>query len=172
MDKKNLIQFSWKDFENYTSEEISYFLYLEGKSIECISKLRGIALNDIKNHIIQGKIKYRFLAKAKNSKELIEFIANAGKDDKKFFLENIDSITRTDIVNYILENYTELYHKEKETAIWILGELKAKEGIGILTKAAVHKFVNVRRMAVSALGKLQYPNGEPALLRALDDENN
>lgn len=26
-------------------------------------------------------------------------------------------------------------------------------------------------MAVSALGKLQDPNGEPALLRALDDEN-
>ncbi|MCS4464274.1 HEAT repeat domain-containing protein [Clostridium botulinum] len=48
---------------------------------------------------------------------------------------------------------------------------KDEEGIDILLKASVHKFINIRRMAVSALGKIGSIKGETVLIRALEDEN-
>jgi len=64
-----------------------------------------------------------------------------------------------------------MYPKDKQAAVWILGELKDEEGIDILLKASVHKFINIRRMAVSALGKIGSIKGEAILIRALEDEN-
>ena len=62
--------------------------------------------------------------------------------------------------------------KEKEFGIWVLGELKASQSVDFLIKSTVHKFVNIRRLSVSALGKIGDPKAEMALLRALQDENN
>ena len=59
----------------------------------------------------------------------------------------------------------------KETALWIIGELKAEEAMDVLIKGAVHKFVNVKRMALSAMSKIGSKKGEAAVLRALSDEN-
>lgn len=72
---------------------------------------------------------------------------------------------------YIREKYVEMQGKDKETAIWIIGELKDRDCKDILIKASVHKYVNVRRMAISAMGKINDASFESALLRALDDDN-
>ncbi|MPN15293.1 hypothetical protein SDC9_162623 [bioreactor metagenome] len=64
-----------------------------------------------------------------------------------------------------------MYSRDKETAIWIIGELKETGCNEILTKASVHKFVNVRRMAISAMRKINDKSFERALIRALEDEN-
>ncbi len=63
------------------------------------------------------------------------------------------------------------YPKDKEAAVWIIGELKEVSCLDILIKASVNKYINVRRMAVSAMGKMGDIRAEGALLRALGDEN-
>jgi len=64
-----------------------------------------------------------------------------------------------------------MHPKDKESAVWILGELKEKSCLNILIKASVHKYINVRRMAVSAMGKMGDIRAEGALIRALEDDN-
>lgn len=166
-----LINFTWSDIENYNDEQISYFLFLEGKSIEVISKIRNMDKETVQNHVINGKIKYRFLAKSKNPKELLSSISKAGKYDKIYLISNLDEKNKQALLNYIRETYVDMYAKDKETAIWILGELKDKSSRDILIKASVHKYVNVRRMAVSAMGKINDVYFENVLLRALEDDN-
>lgn len=166
-----LVNFKWDDIDSYTDEQISYFLFLEGKSIEVISKIRNIDRITVQKHIIEGKIKYRFLAKSKNPKELLASISKAGKYDKVYLISNMDEKNKQALLTYIREKYVDLYGRDKETAIWILGELKDKQSKDILIKASVHKYVNVRRMAVSAMGKINDSAFESALLRALEDSN-
>lgn len=169
--KKGLVRFDWNDIEKYTEEEITYFLFVEGKSIDSICRIRNIDRITAQNHIIEGKIKYRFLAKSQNSKEFFMSISKAGKQDKMLVLSSLDEENKSKLIKFIRKNYADMYPKDKETAVWILGELKEIEGIDILMKASVHKFVNVRRMAVSAMGKIENPKCEVALIRALNDEN-
>lgn len=169
--KKGLVRFEWNDIEKYTEEEITYFLFVEGKNIDSICRIRNIDRTTAQNHIIEGKIKYRFLAKSQNSKEFFMSISKAGKQDKMLVLSSLDEENKSKLIKFIRKNYADMYPKDKETAVWILGELKETEGIDILMKASVHKFVNIRRMAVSAMGKIQNSKCEVALMRALDDEN-
>lgn len=157
--------------DNYSEEEITYFLYLEDIPKDAIARIRRIDRSEVDRHIISGKIKYRYLVKAKSSKELLELLTKGGKDDKLSVITSLDDEAKNSLINYIKENYINIMGKDKETAIWIIGELKREECIDLLTKATVHKFINVRRMAVSALGKIGSDKGELALLRALEDEN-
>jgi HEAT repeat protein len=169
--KKGLVEFNWDEIDNYSEEEITYFLFVEGKSIESIAKIRNIHRATVQNHIIEGKVKYGFLAKSKNSEELFKVISKAGKRDKVEVLNSLSNDNKIKLIEFIRSNYTEMYPKDKEAAVWMLGELRNEGSLDILTKASVHKFVNIRRMAVSAMGKIESPSSEIALLRALDDEN-
>lgn len=169
--KKGLVEFDWNQVDNYSEEDITYFLFVEGKSIESIARIRNIHRSIVQNHIIEGKIKYRFLAKSKNSEELFKVISIAGKRDKIEFLNSLNADNKIKLIDYIRKNYTDMYSKDKEIAIWMLGELKDVSSLDILLKASVHKFVNIRRMAVSAMGKIENPKSEMALLRALEDVN-
>ncbi|SKA88367.1 Helix-turn-helix domain-containing protein [Clostridium sp. USBA 49] len=168
---KGLIKLNWDEIDNFTTEDITYFLFLEGKSIDAISKIRNIDKEEIKRHIIEGKIKYRFLAKSKDIQELFKILCNLGKQDKLYALKYLDEKNIKNLTSYIKNNYTSMVSKEKESAIWILGELKSIDNLDILKKAMVHKHVNVRRMAVSAMGKIGDTSLEVPLIRALDDEN-
>jgi HEAT repeat protein len=93
------------------------------------------------------------------------------KQDKLSVLANLNNETREKLIRFIREEYGNMPSKNKETAIWIIGELKVKICIDILVKSVVHKHVNIRRMAVSALGKLEDKASEMPLIRALEDEN-
>ena len=169
--KKGLVKIDWDTVEQYSEEEITYFLYLEEKSPEAICRIRNIDRLTFQKHIIEGKIKYRFLAKANSTEEFFRIITSAGKQDKLLVLNSLSKEYKNNLAAYIKENYIEMSPKDKETAVWILGELK--EGIfgDILIKASIHKSVSIRRMAVSAMGKLGDIKCETALIRALDDEN-
>lgn len=166
-----LVEYNWDNIEKYNDSEISYYLFLEGKSLEVISRIRNISREAAQKHIIEGKIKYRLLAGSKNSEELLTSIAKAGKSDKQLLLSNLDEKNIESILKHIRDKYVEMHGKDKETAIWILGELKDIGSKDILIKASVHKFVNVRRMAISAMGKINNIVFENALKRALEDEN-
>lgn len=171
MSLSGMLDIDWSKIDTYTEEEISYFLYLEGKNIDAICKIRNLAREIVESSIINGKIKYSILVKSENQKELFNSISSSGKFDKINVLKNLDDINKNKLVEFIKHNYADMRTKDKENAIWILGELKSASGFNILIKGIVHKHVNVRRMAVSALGKLGDKSGEVALIRALDDIN-
>ncbi|KGM95471.1 PBS lyase [Clostridium novyi A str. 4552] len=169
--RKGLVELDWGKIDKYSDEDITYFLFVEGKSIEAICKIRNLDRTTVQNHVIEGKIKYRFLAKSRNSKEFFKTISKAGKNDKIEVLRSLNNENKIKLIEFIKRNYKDMYSKDKESAVWILGELREIDGLDILMKASVHKFVNVRRMAVSAMGKLENPKCEIALIRALEDEN-
>lgn len=175
MGLNGMLKVDWNDIDSYTTEEISYFLSLEGKSMDSISKIRNLDRKTIENHIISGKIKYGILAKSGSEKQLFYKISISGKFDKINVLKNLDKSNEKKLVKFIKLNYTDMRTKDKETALWILGEIGDMEVFDVLVKGVVHKHVNVRRMAVSAIGKLGCKSGnklgENALIRALDDTN-
>jgi HEAT repeat protein len=168
---KGLIKFDWNEIDNLSNSEITYFLFLEGKSISAICKIRGLNREDVQKQIIEGKIKYRFLAKSKDAKALFETLCNAGKTDKLSVLNSLDDENKEKLLLYIKNEFTNMTSKNKEYALWIIGELKALGLVDIPLKSIVHKHVNIRRMAVSALGKIGDKTSEIALIRALEDEN-
>jgi HEAT repeat protein len=168
---KGLVKFDWNDTANLCDSDITYFLALEGKSIDAICKIRRLEREEAQRHIIEGKIKYRYLVKSKSEDELFKTLCNTPKQDKLSVLASLNDESRERLIEYIRTEYANMQSKSKETALWIIGELKAKAVMDILMKSIVHKHVNIRRMAVSALGKLEDKTGEIALLRALEDEN-
>lgn len=166
-----LVKYNWDFIENYSDEEITYFLHLEGKSIDTISKIRNLDRAVIQKQIINCKIKYRFLVKSNNVEDLFKSLVKAGKSERIYVLNSLDKVNRVKLIEFIKRNYMELPLKDKESAIWIIGELRIEECIDILIKATVNNHVNIRRLAVSALGKIANEKGEMALIRALNDEN-
>ncbi|WP_395939541.1 HEAT repeat domain-containing protein [Clostridium sp. DJ247] len=168
---RGILNIDWNDITKYTEEDITFFLFLEGKSIESICKIRKLDKEIVQKHVLDGKIKYGILAKSRNIKELFESICKSGKQDKIEALKGLEEENKIKLIQFIRENYGSMVTKEKENAIWILGEIAHKEVIDILTKASVHKHVNVRRMAVSAVGKIKDKGMEALLIRCLEDEN-
>lgn len=169
--KKGLVEFNWNEIDKYSQEDITYFLFIEGKNIDSICKIRNMDRSTVQNHIIQGKMKYRFFTKSKNTQELFEQITKAGKRDKLMVLESLDIENKRQIMELIRKNYTSMNSNHKEVAVWIIGELKDDSGLDILIKASVNNLVNIRRMAISAMGKIEDGKCEIPLIRALEDKN-
>lgn len=166
-----LVKYNWDFIENYSEEEITYFLHLEGKSLESISKIRNLDKGTIQKHIINAKIKYRYLVKSSSIDELFKSLAQADKSERVYVLNSLDRVNREKLKDFIKRNFMDLTLKNKESAIWIIGELRIEECVDILIKGTVNNHVNIRRLSVSALGKLAHEKGEIALIRALSDEN-
>ncbi len=166
-----LVKYNWDFVENYSDEEITYFLNLEGKSIDTISRIRNLDKVIVQKHIINCKIKYRYLVKSSNVEELFKSLAKAGKSERIYVLNSLDKVNRAKLIEFIKRNYMEFGLKDKESSIWIIGELRIDECVDIVIKATVNNHVNIRRLAVSALGKIANEKGEMALIRALNDDN-
>jgi HEAT repeat protein len=169
--KDSLLNVDWNKSEAFSDEDISYYLYLEGKSTEAICRIRGTDRETVRSHIINGKIKYGMIANCSSMDELFLKLTNSPKADKIGTLDCLDSELKAGLVDYIIRNYSKMRSKDKETAVWILGETKLREGYGTLRKALVHNHINIRRMAVSAMGKICDMYFEAALIKALEDEN-
>jgi HEAT repeat protein len=168
---KGMLNIKWSEIDKYTDEDITYFLFLEGKSIECLCRMRNLNKEIVQKHILDGKIKYGILAKSNDEKELFSIISKSGKQDKIEALRWLNDFNRKKLIGFIRNNYADMKTKDKESAVWILGEVGDKTVLDILIKASVHNHVNVRRMAVSAVGKIGDKNMEIVAIRALDDEN-
>lgn len=166
-----MLQIDWKNVDSYEEDEISYYLFVEGKSMDAISKIRGLNRDLVQSHIISGKIKYRILAKSKDEKDIFNAISKLGKLDKIEVIKALNQSVKYKLFRYVKENYTDMLSKEKEFAVWLLGEIGSEDSKEILFKASVHNHVNVRRMAISAMGKIGSKEMETALIKALEDEN-
>lgn len=169
--KKGFLDLNWNNIDEFSSEEISYYLFLEGKSINAIAKIRRLEKEEIQSHIISGKIKFGILSKAKNEEELFNYLCTVAKEERIRVLDVMDNKLKDKLMSYIIEKYNSMNWKEREKSIWLIGEAKYEEAISILLKASVHKNINLRRLSVSALGKFENLKGESALIRALEDEN-
>ena len=139
--------------------------------MEAICKIRNLDNSIVQKHIIEGKIKYGFLVKSNDPFELFKSISRAGKEDKINFLNSIGEENKNKLTGLIKTSYGEMFPSDKEAAVWILGELKELSCLDIVIKASVNKSVNIRRMAVSAMGKMADNRAEFALIRALGDDN-
>lgn len=169
--KSGLLNINWNKVKEFNDEDISYYLFLEDKSIDAIAFIRNISREKVQEHIIQGKMKFGILSRCKNEDELFQYLCKVSKEERQRGFSYLTYELKKKLVNYIVSNYYSMDYLGKEKAIWILGELNFKEGIKILLKASVHNNVNMRRLAVSALGKMQCEEGEMALIRALEDDN-
>jgi hypothetical protein len=169
--KERLLNVDWSRVDTFSDEDISYYLSLEGKSAEAISRIRGTDRETVRSHIINGKIKYGMLANCSGLDELFRKLADTPKADKIAALGSLDDDLKEGLVDFIVRNYGKMRSKEKETAVWILGETRLRGGYATLRKALVHNHINIRRMAVSAMGKTGDMYFETALVKALEDEN-
>lgn len=169
--EKSLLKIDWKDIQSYSEEDISYFLFLEGKNIESVSRIRNLSRETVETHIINGKIKFGMLAKSRDTRELFRKICFAGKLDKMNVLSSLDEGNRKGLFNYIESFYGRMNCKEKEVAIWIIGECGEKGLKAILQNALMSNQINLRRMAVSAMGKIRDPLFEDVLITCLNDSN-
>lgn len=91
----------WLCISTYSHEEISYFLFLEGKTMEAICKIRNLDNAVVQKHIIDGKIKYRFLVQSNDTAELFKKIAKAGKEDKIYFLNSLEENNKNKLTTLI-----------------------------------------------------------------------
>ncbi|MHC1720702.1 MAG: HEAT repeat domain-containing protein [Clostridiaceae bacterium] len=169
--KNGLINIDWSKADTFNQDDVSYYLYLEGKSAEAISIIRNLDKETIQSHIINGKIKYGILAKCEDIEVLFRTISESPKADKIGVISSLNSKLRDELMEHIIKSYSDMRSRDKETAVWLLGELRLRDGYAILKKASVHNHVNIRRMAVSAMGKIGDGYFETALIKALDDEN-
>jgi HEAT repeat protein len=169
--EKSLLKIDWKDIQSYSDEDISYFLFLEGKNIEAVSRIRNLSRETVETHIISGKIKFGMLARSKDTRELFRRICSAGKMDKLNTLTSLDEENRKGLFNYISSFYVRMNNKEKEVALWIIGECKEKMMAPILKSAVISDQINLRRLAVSAIGKIRDPLFEDTLISCLNDPN-
>ena len=82
--------------------------FLEGKTMEAICKIRNLDNSIVQKHIIDGKIKYRFLVHSNDTNELFKSIAKAGKEDKIFFLNSMSEDNKNKLTeankNYLCGN--------------------------------------------------------------------
>lgn len=166
-----LIKYDWNFIENYTNEEISYFLTLEGKSVDAVAKIRNLDRGTVQKHIINCKIKYRYLVKSNSPMELFMSLKDVPKAERLLVLNGLDTVNRERLIHYICTSYMDMELKDKEAAIWVMGEMRSSNFLDLLIKATVNNHVSIRRMAVSALGKLGDIKALRALMRALDDKN-
>ncbi|SHK04531.1 HEAT repeat-containing protein [Hathewaya proteolytica DSM 3090] len=163
---------NWNNIDDVSEEDITYFLFLEDKPIDSIAKIRHLTREQVQQHIIKGKLKYGVISKCKNSEELFQYLCKVSKESRLKSFETLNEALKSQLCAYIVDSFGDMNWFEKEKAIWIIGELNYKDGTGILIKCTVHDNVTLRRLSVSALGKLKSEQGEMALIRALEDQNN
>lgn len=162
---------NWENYSEMSDSQITFNLYSEGKSVDLISKIRNIDKGTIQKQLLEYKMKNRYTARIKKPEDMFKIFANTNKNDKLNVLNSVDEKGREELLKFINRNYKTLNYTDKTTAAWIIGELKAEECLEVLKMASVHNAVSVRRMAVSAMGKINSPDLIHALVRALNDKN-
>lgn len=159
----------WKDISGFDDYFITYLLYKEGKPIESIALIRRMSRQEVEKDIIKSKI---FLSKkVKKEDRLIEVIS-LSKKERIAYLNNITKEGRERLSNEIYERYISFKNQEdRMILIWLIGELNEEKFLPFLRMELRSKNVNYRRLACSALGKMERIEGKDWLETALKDEN-
>ncbi|OPJ56738.1 HEAT repeat domain-containing protein [Alkalithermobacter paradoxus] len=144
----------WQNIEKLKDYQITYLLYKEGKNTSQISKIRNISVEEVNRHLICAK-------------QEIKQIPKIEKDIITKFLE-MDKESRINAINSLTNGESEILKKNlykriiKEdnaedlmVLVWMCGELKDIRLLELVHLNSKHPHGGVRRMAYSAMGKIQ-----------------
>lgn len=161
---------SWSQIEEMNDTEITYLLYLEGKDIKTICRIRGIDRVDAERHIIEGKIKYRIFEGTKNTEDVVKRLLKCHKDERQNALKIMQNKELKKLERYALEN---LYNSTRDEClfyIWLLGEIKSKDAVPAIITFLRCRDGNIKRICCSALGKIGDLRAEDSLMLCLDEK--
>lgn len=160
---------TWEKINEITDEEISYLLYLEGKSISIIAKIRGQHKNKVEKDIIECRAKYRVFEGTNNVEDLTKKLIKYSRSERKMALEQLLDDDKRKLEDYSINK---LFHSDRDEClfyIWILGELESKKSVQKLITFLKCTDGNIKRMCLSALGKIGASESEESLINATYD---
>lgn len=160
---------TWEDVMEQEDFMITYMLYLEGKTIQMISKIRGLSPEIIKDQLIKGKMKMKKAGKAPYPPGFVKLLAYT-KEERITYLETCPPEERERLILYLMGNLGEIDQAEdKMIAIWIAGQLQDTRLLRVIQQEINHPHGGVRRMVCSALGKIPHESNLEVLYRGLQD---
>lgn len=159
----------WKDIENMSDSEITYLLYLEGKDIKTISKIRSMEKSIVEKHIIECKIKYRAFEGVRNTADIAKRLIRYGRDERLSVISKMSDGDKLELQKYARSMLFKSNREECSFYIWLLGEFKSTESIPAIITFLKCSDGNIKRICCSALGKIGSPASEEALLNCLVD---
>ncbi|EYE89708.1 hypothetical protein Q428_00825 [Fervidicella metallireducens AeB] len=160
---------TWSQIEEMSDTEITYLLYLEGKDIKTICRIRGIDRVDAERHIIEGKIKYRIFEGTKNTEDIVKRLLRCHKDERQNALKIMGTQDIKKLERYALENLYTSTRDECLFYIWLLGEIKSKDAVQAIITFLRCRDGNIKRICCSALGKIGDLRAEDSLILCLDE---
>lgn len=153
--------------------DIVYNLYKYGMTVQDISNVLGIDINLIQKYILDSKLKTT-LALTNNEtvnenilKNLISIdrtkrnsiIANLSDEGKELLFKEINDYFKNENLNV----------EDVMSVLWIIGELRTDKFNTILKNKSLSYNGNIKRMAISAMGKVLDPSFEPYLKQCCKD---
>lgn len=153
--------------------DIVYDLYKYGMSVDIISSVLGIEQGKVQKYIIDSKLKTNLIIE-----NLTPVEVNILQE-----LISLDRISRTNIILELNEEKLKQLHKELNiffqldknnvedvmSGLWIIGELKTSKFNTLLKNKSLSYNGNIKRMAISAMGKILDPSFEPYLKQCCKD---
>lgn len=158
----------WQDLGEKDEHLITYLLYKEGKNVELIAKIRRLSIEEVNHHLIRAK--WESLSGDKKEKTMLERMIELDKAERKCILVAMTNSEKRALAGEIYKKYFEIKHSEdKMLVIWLIGELRLRELLGLVHEDMDHPHGNVRRLACSAIGKIGDESSLDYLHKALAD---
>lgn len=159
----------WKDIDKMEDSEISYLLYMEGKDIRTISKIRNMEKTLVEKQIIECKIKYRAFEGVKNTADIAKRLMRYGRDERISVIGRLSLDEKKQLEEYSRNMLFNCTRDECIFYIWLLGEFKSRESIASIITFLKCNDGNIKRICCSALGKIGTKESEDALINCLND---
>lgn len=159
----------WKEIDEMADSEISYLLYMEGKDIRTISKIRNMEKTIIEKHIIECKIKYRVFEGVKNTSDIAKKLMRYGRDERISVISKMYPEDKQSLEIYARDMLFKSTRDECSFYIWLLGEFKSQESVASIITFLRCSDGNIKRICCSALGKIGTKASEDALISCLGD---
>lgn len=160
----------WKEINEISDSEITYLLYMEGKDIKVISKIRNMEKSLVEKHIIECKIKYRAFEGVKNTGDIAKKLMRYGRDERLSIIERMTNEDKSKLEKYAKDMLFIATREECSFYIWLLGEFKSRDSIAPIITFLKCSDGNIKRICCSALGKIGTNLSEDPLINCLNDK--
>lgn len=160
----------WNRIENIEDHFISYLLMKEGKSLKAVSIIRNQDIKKIERDIIKSKIEIQ--KDKKIEKDFLLDIISLNKNDRIEKIKLLSNEEKEIVINEIYKRYTNFKTTEdRMILIWLIGELNSDKLLPFLRMELKSNSFNQKRLACSALGKLNRKETKNWLEPMINDNN-
>lgn len=160
---------SWDNIDNLKDSEITYILFMEGRDVDTISRIRNKDRNSIERDILECKIKYRATEGSNSPRDILSRLMKCSKDERLIHIKTIGNSDLKAIEKYMIRNLFDCTRDECMFYVWLLGEIKSKDAVQGLITYLKCTDGNIKRMCCSALGKIGDLKSEDSLIGCLGD---